>query len=148
MMPQFRLKTLFAIITAAALLAFLVVVLLPYRYMTIGIGHVDLAVTIESDVPVTRVLFECFPDRRTAAWVVSEHYAGHDISFRALPVNNGRFDTAVTFTDKRDANGRELSYTEYRYVVLRCQHPDGTETWKMAEIPRGRGARSMTISIP
>ena len=39
-------------------------------------------------------------------------------------------------------------YGEFRYIVVHVEYEDGTQSSVAAEIPEGRGKRSMTVTVP
>lgn len=112
------------------------------------VGRFHLSISVVSEVPLSALLYEEFFDEENAKFAFSEGANAPSGRFQQPERKGNGFLALVSCGGKSDMYGRDLSYSEARYIVLRCQHSDGTETWKMAEIPKGRGARSMTLSIP
>jgi hypothetical protein len=135
------------IVAAAAVLVGVLAFVVPRLEVAHWIGHCDLSVSLESDAPITRVLYDTYVEE-DAQWILQDRQKSLNASFLDAKRVGDAFVAVVTCYGSFDLYERESSYAEPRFIVFRCMHPDGTETWKMAEIPEGRGARSVTISIP
>jgi hypothetical protein len=49
---------------------------------------------------------------------------------------------------RSSAFDRDLSRTQYRFLVVGAEWPDGRRVWKVVEIPDGRVSREVRVSLP
>ena len=129
------------------------VVLVPL-FMTEAVwdGHFPLTLDVrsESGKAIKALSYATFFKNEQAQWWLTKRPEGQpDWGFRPAVQNGGRF------VADGDCSGRlwgvfkiERNYVESRYIVIRATYEDGQETRRLAEIPAGRGPRSLTLVIP
>jgi hypothetical protein len=108
-----------------------------------------LDVRSASGKPIKALAYATFFKRSEAEWA-TKHVAGQPEGARfhaALP-RDGRFVTEIGCSGRTWGFNIETSYTEFRYIVCRVTYGDGNEVRRLAEVPAGRGARSMSVVVP
>jgi len=113
-------------------------------------GRFQLEVNLQSrsSQPVRSVSYATFFRREEADWA-SKGDARSEISeFKAAQDFDGARFVAYVRCGGRNWLGFDRIYTDERFIVLRVDSPDRAELRTVEEIPRGRHARSMTVTIP
>ena len=62
--------------------------------------------------------------------------------------DNGRFVADINCSGRSWIFNIEKEYTEPRYIVLQVTYDDGKEVRRLADVPGGRGPRSLSVTIP
>jgi hypothetical protein len=110
-----------------------------------------LDVRSESGKAIKTLAYATFFKREPAEWV-TKHITGQaedrDSGFRPAVENNGQFLAEVGCSGRTWIFNIETRYTEFRYIVFRVTYDGGKEVRRMAEIPAGRGPRSLTVMVP
>lgn len=113
-------------------------------------GRFELALDVvsSSGEHIDDVSYAAFFKREEAEWADTDtsEVSGH--CFHPAAKDNGRFIADVYCSGKTWIFDIETSYTELRYIVVRVKCRNGKVFRRMAEIPAGRGPRSMSVSVP
>lgn len=108
-----------------------------------------LDVRSASGKPIKALAYATFFKRPEAEWA-TKNVAGkpEDVHFHPAVPKNGQFVTEIGCSGRTWLFNIETSYTEFRYVVCRVTYGDGNEVRRLAEVPAGRGARSLSVVVP
>jgi hypothetical protein len=134
-------------------LAIGVVLVLAFWFSTIAVWVGEFLLTLdvrsESGKAIKALSYTTFFHREQAPWLLTKRTEGEpDVEFRPAVQNDGKFVVNVTCSGRLWIFDIETKYTEPRYIVVRVTYMDGKESRQVAEIPAGRGPRSMTIIVP
>jgi hypothetical protein len=109
----------------------------------------SLDVRSASGKPIRALAYATF-FKRPEAEAAIKHVAGQaeDARFHPAVSRDGRFVTDIACSGKTWIFNIETNYTESRYIVCRVTYGDGNEVRRLAEVPAGRGARSLSVVVP
>jgi len=143
---QFRLSTFILLCGGGPAAAWLLYLLMPIEVWD---GRFDLAIHLQSKSGrrIESVEYEAFFRRDHAEFTVAHQPEGFG-GFREAEYWSGVWHCHVASTGRRDIFGRELRYMFARFVVLLIRYDNGEELLQIAEVPEGRGPRSMTVDVP
>ncbi len=113
-------------------------------------GYFPLTVTVVSDYEQTiESISYADANRQFVADALAKiSNTEHDQEFRAVEDWDGQSFTArIPSSGRRDQFGIEHQYWHSPFVVIWVQFEDGSSRRIAAEIPKGRGARGMTIKL-
>jgi hypothetical protein len=114
-------------------------------------GHFPLTLDVrsQSGKAIEALAYATF-FKREQADEAAKPIAGQpgDARFRPAARHDGRFVADVGCSGRTWIFDIETRYTEFRYLVLRVAYGDGKEVRRMAEVPVGRGPRSLSIKVP
>ena len=113
-------------------------------------GRFELALDVvsSSGEHIDDVSYAAFFKREEAEWVEADTSEVSEHCFHPAAKDNSRFSADVVCSGKTWVFGIETSYTEPRYIVVRVKCRNGKVFRRSAEIPAGRGPRTMTVSVP
>jgi hypothetical protein len=114
-------------------------------------GHFPLTLDVrsQSGKAIEALAYATFFKREQADGA-AKRIAGQpeDVRFRPAARHDGRFVADVGCSGRTWIFDIETRYTEFRYIVCRVTYGDGKEVRRMAEVPAGRGPRSLSIKVP
>ncbi len=143
---QFRLRTLLLAIAATAVALFVV------DNLSIGIwdGRFNLTVHInqEGRSDIERLSYRVDKTRDMADWIASNPTSPEAWFDPLLSTKLPFFDVYVPCYGRTSTFGRELSYGEFQCLIVKVRYTDGSERCVVFDIPTGRHARAMTITLP
>lgn len=142
-MARFKLSTLLLLLAVVAVLLAVVPLL---TYIAVWDGRFQLNVTIESVEPFHAAQYDYFWKRDIAQIVLSGGEESDSWEFAQL--SGSAFVLDLPCSGRINFYGHESSYSEPRYVVAKITLKNGEIVRKLIEVPQGRGARSVTISLP
>jgi hypothetical protein len=127
-------------------------VLLSTGTVAVWDGAFLLTVNLQSSVssPIVAAEYLEVVSRDDANWIAANPKSP-DASFHPAGDFDGKRFTANIPCSGRLANiitYYETSYFEYRFVVVHVLYQDGSERCVVAEVPVGRGNRSVTLVVP
>jgi hypothetical protein len=125
-------------------------VLVPASVTVVWDGRFDLRLEVVSENGKrAQSLYYATEDRREVAELIAQNpKTDVEATFRAAREDNDAFVAQIPCSGRKNRVGLENSYHEPRFVVVRVRYEDGAEVRRVAEIPVGRGKRSVTIEIP
>jgi hypothetical protein len=112
-------------------------------------GRFSLALNVSSSSgeKMDNISYATFSQREVAEemqkYVNLENYA-----FRPAVLDNSCYTATIPCSGKRWIFNIETKYTEPRYIVVQVEYGNGKKSRIFAEIPEGRGPRSLTVSVP
>lgn len=102
----------------------------------------------KSSLPTHHVRY-VFASRREEADLISRYNCEAEYPFKSVEDFDGTRFIVYAPCSGRSWFGVDYGYVEpYRFLVLRVDHGNAMQLKTFAEIPTGRGLRSMTIEIP
>ena len=114
-------------------------------------GHFPLTLDVRSasGKPLKALAYATFLKRPEAEWA-TKHVTGQpvDVHFHPAAPHDGRFVAEIGCSGRTWVFNIETRYTEFRYLVCRVTYADGSEVRRMAEVPAGRGSRSLNVVVP
>lgn len=141
-------KTVIAAVVAIALLA----ILISFRDVTVWVGRFPLTILVRQDetsnVDTATFRFAtCWNDIEAKA--AMESGGSNEMRFlTADEVSDDRFTISVPCSGREGPFGIEYSYVQPKYVVVEMYNDDGSTVRKQLEIPTGRGARVVLMTLP
>jgi hypothetical protein len=114
-----------------------------------GRFQLDVQLQSQASQPIHSVSYATFFRREEADSVVSNSDDPAAISeFKAAQDFDGKRFVVDVRCGGRKWLGFDRIYSEERFIVLRVDYLDGEQLHTIEEIPAGRHARSMTVTIP
>lgn len=113
-------------------------------------GRFQLDVQIESRAsqPIRSVSYATFYEQEEADWVSKSDHPSAIGEFQAARDFDGKRFVADVRCGGRKWLGFDRVYSEQRFVAMRIDCVNGVQLRTVEEIPAGRHARSMTVTIP
>jgi hypothetical protein len=143
-MLRYRLRTLLLLTAVIAFGLFVV----DNLSVAVWDGSFELTVRIDNvqSAKLERLAYSVEPKRDLAEWVAAHPTENVD-RFESVEDLNGPFVVRVNCYGRESTFGRELSYGEFECLIVKARFVDGTERIDILEIPKGRHARSMTVTL-
>lgn len=114
-------------------------------------GSFTLAVNVQSSAhsPIARIEYMEIASRDQGDWI-TQNPKSRDCSFQQATDFDGKQFTASIHCSGHifSSINYERSYFEFRFLVVHVQYKNGQDECMIAEIPAGRGKRSMTLTVP
>ncbi|MDZ4784324.1 MAG: hypothetical protein SGJ19_29100 [Planctomycetia bacterium] len=143
-MLRFRLPTLLLLTAVFAFGLFVV----DNLSVAVWDGSFDLTVHLNygERAQLERLAYLVEQNRAMAEWVAvnPEH---HGDWFEPVDDPNVPFVVGVNCYGRESTFGRELSYGEFECLIVKARFVDGTERIDVLDIPKGRHARSMSVTL-
>lgn len=137
------------------LAAFLVVTALAWEgipiQVAVWVGHYDLTVNVSTSAGALRwVDAKAFPYEQAALSELADcsQPGGRWIPTEDLSFAGGSLKVSVQTSGHDSPLGRELKRYQYRYLVVFGELADGRQVGKVVEIPDGRMARQISVTLP
>jgi hypothetical protein len=114
-------------------------------------GSFNLTVNLVSNASliITKIEYLEVASRRTGDLIVQNPRSADGSYQPATDFDNKRFTAEISCFGRRiGIFGYETNYGEFRFVVVHLQYQNGEHKYMVAEIPAGRGDRSMTLTVP
>lgn len=113
-------------------------------------GHFQLTldVTSSSGKHISEVSYAAVSTREQAEWTETHTSGESEFAFRPTSQDNGRFIAHIPCSGRCWVFDIETSYSEFRYVVVRAKYESGKVFRRMAEVPVGRGPRTLKVLVP
>jgi hypothetical protein len=140
-----RTCTILGIVTILAVLAALI---LPGFAVWDGHFRLDVNVKSRSSSPICHVDYAMVPDWNRSESMSSDKLV-QDYPFEAVRGFDGARSVLDLPCSGREWLGIEFGYVEpYRFLLLRVDYGNGKRLKTIAEIPKGREPRNLTVEVP
>ena len=130
----------------------LIILLLPFGYVSVFDGHYDLSITVPStdQIDPTSLLFAACWTKQEAQSAIANGTNG-SVSF--TPGSSTASHThmiSVPYSGRTNSFGDITSHNQPQHLVIQYDliNPAGKTVRKQVPIPQGRGNRSMTVTVP
>ena len=113
-------------------------------------GHFALTLDVvsESGMKIKALSYTTFFNREQADWATKNTGGEADLCLHSAVQDNRRFVADIGCSGRLWIFNIETKYTEPRYIVFRVKYGDGKELRCWAEMPVGRGPRSLAVMVP
>ncbi len=132
----------------AIIVSVAIVIVLGGLNLSIWDGSFALTVKLTSRAPVESVDYVlCFTEEQADLILQMANKNSRDIGWDSSKVNEGAFTVRGRCSGKFYL-GVEYGYVQDRYMIIKCQRANQAMLLTKAEIPLGRGPRSIDVAIP
>jgi hypothetical protein len=114
------------------------------------VGDFPLEVQLEPRAgrQIVKVWTETLSDSQWAKEVPVEVLCA-DLRFKPVDrLDGSSFVVLVRCGGNQSGLGRERSYGEHRLLILKVDFADGESLFKVVEMPKGRGRRAVSVTLP
>lgn len=146
-MPRFSVKCLLVVTLLVAVALFVGLSIIDNAQVACWIGHFSLQVDLvdSRQFGIADVASQVFSSTDYAKYVRTAPDR-LELDLEHVDWTPGKPFSVQVRTTGRRSSWRELSYSQYRLLVLRVTYQDGSVEWIPVEMPDGRANRHVSVS--